>query len=162
MNFDHAALYHGDAKRPDAQNAIMKRRSFLLLTLMPTIANAHSYKLGNIAIGHAWGLPSKDSETQIFMPLLNGGTAEDSLVSVIYEAAASTELRLNSDYTKPAESAFILAPQKPFPMRPTAKHIRLIGLTKPLLAGDRIQITMKFAIAGETKIEVHIQDKAGE
>ena len=96
------------------------------------------------------------------MPLLNGGTVEDSLVSVIYEAAASTELRLNSDYTKPAEVAFILAPQKPFPMRPTAKHIRLIGLTKPLLAGDRIQITMKFAIAGETKIEVHIQDKAGE
>ena len=140
----------------------MKRRTFLLLTLMPTIAYAHSFKLGNIAIGHAWGLPSTDGETQIFMPLLNIGTAEDSLVSVTYESAASTELRLNSDYTKPGEAAFVLAPQKPFPMRPTAKNIRLMGLAKPLLAGDRIQVTLKFTLAGETKIEVHIQDKAGE
>ena len=162
MNFGHAALYHGDAKRPDAQIDQMKRRIFLSFLLLPSLADAHSYKLGNILIGHAWGLPSKDGETQIFMPLLNSGTTEDSVVSVTSEITKSSELRLDSDYAKPAETSFVLAPQKPFPMRPTAKHIRLIGLTKPLLAGDRISITLKFMNAGETKIEVHIQDKAGE
>ena len=140
----------------------MKRRSFLALALMPSLAEAHSYKLGNIAIGHAWGLPSKDGETQIFMPLLNTGSVADSLVSVSCELAKSAELRLNSDYAKPAEAAFTLEPQKPFPMRPTAKHIRLMGLVKPLVAGDHILISLKFATAGETKIEIHVQDRPGE
>ena len=140
----------------------MKRRSFLLLAALPSLASAHSYKLGDIAIGHAWGLPSREGETQIFMPLLNTGSSADTLVSVSCDLAKSTELRINNEYTTPAELGFVLEPKKPFPMRPTAKHIRLMGLTKPLIAGDRISITLKFQTAGETKIEVHIQDKAGE
>ena len=162
MNFGHAALYHGDRKFPDAQITPMKRRSFLALALMPTLAQAHSSKLGDIAIGHAWGLPSKDGETQIFMPLLNTGSVADSLVSASCDLAKSAELRSSLDYTKPAETAFTLEPQKPFPMRPTAKHIRLMGLTKPLVAGDHVLISLKFATAGEAKIEIHIQDKPGE
>ncbi len=140
----------------------MQRRSFLLLAAMPSFAYAHSYKLGNIAIGHAWGVPSKDDETQIFMPLFNSGSATDALVSATCELAKSVELRINSNYARPAEAGFALEPNKPFPMRPTAKHIRLKGLTKPLVAGDRISITLKFETAGETEVEVHIQDKAGE
>ncbi len=140
----------------------MKRRSFLLLALVPSLAQAHSYKLGDIAIGHAWGLPSKDGETQIFIPLFNSGNIVDTLVSASYENAKSAELRISNDYSKPPETGFELAPKKPFPMRPTAHHIRLMGLTKPLTSGDRISITLKFQTAGETKIEVHIQDKAGE
>ena len=162
MNFGHAALYHGDRKIPAAQSDPMKRRSFLLLALTPTAARAHSYKLGDISIGHAWGLPSKDGETQIFMPLFNNGTKADSLISVIFEGAKSAELRTSNDYGVAAEAGFVLNPKKPMPMRPTARHIRLMGLTKPLISGDRITITLKFQTAGETKIEVHIQDKAGE
>jgi periplasmic copper chaperone A len=162
VNLNHAALYHGDSYLPAAHIASMKRRAFLYLMAIPTLAHAHSYKLGNIAIGHAWGLPSKDGETQIFMPLLNSGTEEDSLVAASFDQAKTIELRLNSDYTMPAETAFVLTPKKPMPMRPTARHIRLMGLTKPLLAGERIELTLKFAKSGETKIEVHIQDKAGE
>ncbi len=126
------------------------------------MAYAHSSKLGDIAIGHAWGLPSKAGESQIFMPLFNSGADEDSLVAASYDQAKTVELRLTSDYTMPAETAFVLAPKKPMPMRPTARHIRLMGLTKPLLAGERIALTLKFAKSGETKIEVHIQNKAGE
>ena len=140
----------------------MKRRTFLLFALLPNLANAHSYKLGEVAIGHAWGLPSKDGEIQIFMPLFNGGSATDTLISVSYESAKSAELRISNDYSKSAEAGFVLQSKKPFPMRPTANHIRLIGLAKPLVSGDRISITLKFQTAGETKIEVHIQDKAGE
>ena len=162
MNFDHAALYHGDAKRPDAQIAAMERRTFLAFALMPSSAEAHSSKLGDIAIGHAWGLPSKDGETQIFMPLLNSGSSADILVSASCEFAKSVELRVNNDYAMPPELGFALDSNKPFPMRPSAKHIRLLGLTKPILAGDRISITLKFINAGETKIEVHIQERPSE
>ena len=140
----------------------MKRRSFLTLILMPTVAHAHSYKQGNILIGHAWGLPSNNDATQIFMPLFNGGDTVDTLISVSCDLSKSAELRLNNGYATPAEVGFVLEPKKPFPMRPTARHIRLLGLSKPLLAGDNISISLKFEKSGETKIEVHIQDKAGE
>ena len=140
----------------------MKRRTFLAFTLLPIAAQAHSYKFGNILIGHAWGLPSKDGETQIFMPLLNTAPDSDTLISVTCDIAKSTELRLISDYSKPAETGFILEANQPFPMRPMAKHIRLLGLTKPLVTGDRVSVNLKFLNAGETKVEAHIQDKAGE
>ena len=162
MNFGHAALYHGDAKRPDALVETMKRRSFLFLSLVPSLAYAHSYKLGDIAIGHAWGLVSKDGEIQVFVPLLNTGTKSDTLISVTCENTRSAELRLNNDYTLPPETGFTLEPSKPFPMRPSAKHIRLLGLTKPVKMGDRISVILKFENAGETKIEVHIQERPGE
>ena len=140
----------------------MKRRIFLTFLLLPSLADAHSNKLGNILLGHAWGLPSQDGETQIFMPLFNSGGSTDTLISASCDFAKSAELRINNEYTTPAELGFVLEPKKPFPMRPTAKHIRLMGLTKPLLVGDHISIILKFMTAGETKIEVYIQKKAGE
>jgi periplasmic copper chaperone A len=162
VNLSHAALYHGDRKTPAAQIGHMKRRSFLLLALLPKFAHAHSFKLGDMAIGHAWGLPSQQGETQIFMPLFNSGSATDTLILASCENAKSTELRRSNDYGNPAETGFVLEPKRPFPMRPTANHIRLMGLAKPLIAGDKILLTLQFQKSGETKIEVHIQDKAGE
>ena len=140
----------------------MKRRTLLAFLLLPDAVQAHSYKFGNVLIGHAWGLPSKDGETQIFMPLLNVGAAADTLMSAACENAKSTELRLTNDYTKPPETGFVLEPNKPFPMRLPAKHIRLLGLTKPVVVGDNVSITLKFDHAGETKIEVHIQERPSE
>ena len=140
----------------------MNRRSFLALALIPNIALAHSYKQGNILIGHAWGAPSNNDETQIFMPLFNGGDITDILISVSCDLSKSSELRLNNDYATPPQVGFSLEPKKPVPMRPTARHIRLLGLSKPLLAGDTISISLRFERSGETKIDAHIQDKASE
>ena len=162
MNFNHAALYHGDRKFPDVQNENMQRRVFLALIFAPTPAWAHSFKLGNIAIGHAWGLPSSTGETQVFMPLFNSGSTEDMLISASSDTAANIELRLNNFYSQAAETQFVLTPHKPIPMRPTARHLRLLGLRNPLKNGEIIDLTLKFAQAGEIKINIHIQDKAGE
>ena len=140
----------------------MKRRICLSLMLAPTTAWAHSFKLGNIAVGHAWGLPSSSGETQVFMPLFNSGSSEDALISAKSDIAANIELRLSNDYNQTAETLFVLAPNNPIPMRPTARHLRLLGLKNPLKNGDIIDLTLKFAKAGEIKISIHIQDKAGE
>ena len=113
-------------------------------------------------IGHAWGAPSNNDETQIFMPLFNGGDITDTLISVSCDLSKSSELRLNNDYATPPQVGFSLEPKKPVPMRPTARHIRLLGLSKPLLAGDTISISLRFERSGETKIDAHIQDKASE
>jgi periplasmic copper chaperone A len=140
----------------------MNRRHFLTLMLWPAAASAHSYKLGSIAIGHAWALPSQQTDAQVFMPILNLGKTADELVAARSDAASLIELRKNNRYDDPPLKSFMLQPNKPFPMRPTATHLRLIGLTKPLKVGDQIQLVLDFLNAGEIEIEVQVNEHAGE
>jgi periplasmic copper chaperone A len=77
----------------------MKRRIFLALLLLPSLAQAHSSKLGNIAIGHSWALPSVTTEAQVMMPLINNGESSDSLISASSPVASSIELR-NADHVE--------------------------------------------------------------
>ncbi len=140
----------------------MKRRLFLSLVLWPVPALAHSLKHGQIAIGHAWALPSAIPDGQVFMPLLNEGNAADALVAARTVAAAFVELRRNARYDDPAETQFDLDPGKPLAMRPQARHLRLVGLTKPLQAGDRFTIVLDFLKAGEIELECHVENVPGD
>jgi periplasmic copper chaperone A len=136
----------------------MKRRFFLTLMLLPSLAQAHSFKLGNIAIGHAWALPTLSAETQVMMPLLNLGTTTDSLISASSTVATAVELRS----AHKATFEFALDPNKPFPMRAAANHLQLLGLTKPLSKGDMFPLTLKFKNSGEIKITIIVADRPGE
>ena len=136
----------------------MKRRIFLALMLLPTLAQAHSSKLGNIAIGHSWALPSSTAEAQVMMPLLNNGETPDSLIAASSPIATSVELR-DADQV---ETEFVLEPHKPFPMRAAARHLHLLGLNQALVQGAMFPLTLKFKTAGEIEIQIHIADKPGE
>ncbi len=140
----------------------MKRRLFLAALFWPTIARAHSYKAGNIAIGHAWALPAEFVDGQLFMPLANLGKTDDALVAARSDICALIELRRNARYDDPAETQFDLPPGKPFPMRPGAFHLRLIGLNQPLRLGDRFNVILDFLNAGEAEIEVHVENTPGD
>jgi periplasmic copper chaperone A len=140
----------------------MKRRTFLLAIIAPTVAQAHSFKLGDIAIGHAWALPSQQNDGQVFFPLANQGTAPDELVGARADICSVIELRQNNRYDDPALTSIALDPKRPVPMRPTARHLRLIGLKQPLKKGDRFPIILDFLNAGEVEIEVIVEDKPGD
>ena len=143
----------------------MKRRTFLLAMIAPTIApgvaQAHSFKLGDIAIGHAWALPSQQNDGQVFFPLANQGTERDELVGARSDICSVIELRQNNRYDDPALKSMALDPKKPVPMRPTARHLRLIGLKQALKVGDRFTVILDFLNAGEIEIEVFIEEKPG-
>ena len=140
----------------------MKRRSFLVALLLPAIAQAHSTKHGNIAIGHSWALPSRQNDGQVFFPLINEGTGHDELVAARSDICAAIELRRNNRYDDPALTSIGLEPNKPIPMRPTDRHLRLVGLRKPLVAGDSFKIILDFLNAGEAAIEVIVETKPGD
>ena len=61
----------------------------------------------------------------------------------------------------PVPTTMPLQPGQPLPMRPTARHLRLIGLSKPLAEGDRFHIILDFLNAGETEIEVIVEKTPG-
>ena len=145
-------------------NAVPGRRVFLLSTLalpFAALAEAHSYKAGSIAIGHVWGLPSQTSETQVFAPFSNRGQEADALVAARSPICSAIELRQNNRYDDPELKSIELLPGKPVAMRKGARHLRLIGLTKALTAGDRFELTLDFLNAGETAVEVIIEDGSG-
>jgi periplasmic copper chaperone A len=137
----------------------MKRRAFLALALLPRAAFAHSYKLGSIAIGHAWALPSQQTDGQAFLPIVNNGKTPDALIAARSNICSLIELRKNNRYDDPAATRFDLAPGKPFPMRPTANHLRLIGLSQTLVEFQTFKLILDFEMAGEIEIDVEVEAK---
>ena len=145
----------------------MQRRRLILslagLVTLPSLARAHSYRLGDIAIGHAWALPVEISrEGQAFVPLVNNGKATDELVAARSSVCGQIELRRNNRYDDPPLTSFVLEPGKPLPMRPTARHLRLMGLGAPLVIDQRFSIILDFRDAGETEVEFHVEQAPGD
>lgn len=129
----------------------------------PATARAHSYRAGDIAIGHAWALPARVSrEGQAFVPLVNEGTATDELVAARSSICGTIELRRNNRYDDPPLTSFVLEPGKPLPMRPTARHLRLMGLEGPLVLGQSFTIILDFLNAGEAEVAFHVEDAPGD
>ena len=129
----------------------------------PAAARAHSYRLGDIAIGHAWALPAQVSrDGQAFVPLVNDGKVADELVAARSSVCGAIELRRNNRYDDPPLSSFLLEPSKPLPMRPTARHLRLMSLRDPLLLDQRFTIILDFLNAGELEVEFHVENAPGD
>ena len=73
------------------------------------------------------------------------------------EICSVVELRQNNRYDDPALTSIALEPKLPVPMRPTARHLRLMGLKQPLNKGDRFHMVIDFLNAGEIEIEVIVE-----
>jgi copper(I)-binding protein len=118
-------------------------------------------KHGNITIGHAWAPPSRQSDGQVFFPLVNNGAERDELVAARSEICSLIELRRNNHYDDPPLEAIILEPGSPVPMRPTALHLRLIGLRQTLDEIQQFTMILDFLNAGEAEIEVLVEAAPG-
>ena len=105
---------------------MLNRRHIFALpfALLPAAVQAHSYKLGSLAIGHAWAKPSSDNETEAMMPIANGGTEIDYLIKATSAVCDRVEFRVEKQKFEKLE----LAVGRPFPMRPKGPHLQMIGL----------------------------------
>jgi periplasmic copper chaperone A len=151
--------------RAQSNLRFMNRRAFVQFAGLlgaGSNANAHSVIHADLLIGHSWALPSNLNEGQVFMPILNKAAKVDKLIAARTDFAATVELRRNNRYSDPAEEAFVLPPNKPFAMRPTAFHLRLVGLQRPLRLGDRFNMVLDFENAGEAGVEVYVEASPGD
>ena len=145
----------------------MHRRRLILglagLVTSSAVARAHSYRHGEIAIGHAWALPSGASaDGQAFFPIVNNGDEQDELVAARSSVCGLIELRRNNRYDDPPLTSFVVAPGRPLALRPTARHLRLMGLKAPLELDQRFTIILDFLNAGEIEVEFHVEHKPGD
>jgi copper(I)-binding protein len=124
-------------------------------------ALAHSYKQGDIAIGHAWAPPTESDVAAAYLPLLNRGEAPDSLVGASTPIARKVRIRVEKDGKVHWPETVPLAPGMPITLAAWRQHLWLVGLTHPLKEGERFGMSLEFEKAGRVEIEVFVESSPG-
>ncbi len=95
------------------------------------------------------------------MTLVNTGKEADRLVGASGEVSAAVELHthLMEDGVMKMRpiKAIEVNPGEPAVFRPGGLHIMLIGLKKPLVAGQTFPLRLRFEKAGEMLVEVKVR-----
>jgi copper(I)-binding protein len=134
----------------------------LLLALAGLAAHAHSYKVGDIAIGHPYARGTAPGQPNggAYLRLENRG-AEDRLVSARAEVCRQVELhtsRMEGDVMRMRQvDAIDIPANKAVVLQPGGMHLMLVGLKAPLKEGDRFPLTLKFEKAGVLTVDVVVQ-----
>ncbi len=142
-------------------------RRFVLSTVALCIAasvSAADVKVGNLSIDDVWARTGQPGQVSAaFMDVKNKGTA-DKIVSAHCDCAKATELH----DMKMADGKMLMmqVPAMDVPangdlkLKPGGYHIMLIGLNRPLVAGETLPIKLKFEKAGEVTVQAQIKDRA--
>jgi periplasmic copper chaperone A len=146
-------------------NKLLNIGAGLLLALIGFATHAHSYKVGDIAIGHPYARGTAPGQPNggAYLRLENHGSG-DRLLSASAEVANRVELhesRMEGDVMRMRQLDAIEVPaDKAVVLQPGGMHIMLVGLKAPLKKGDSFALTLKFEKAGEVKVDVKVE--AGE
>ncbi len=140
------------------------RRFFVFTTiaalLTPSrITFAHSYKIGDIAVGHPWALPGPAPHGAAFVSLANRGRLADKLIGASSSIAQSAALR---DAEGLPSKGLAIEAGRPVAMRPGARHIALSGLERDLVVGDRFALKLRFENAGEVEVQVMVENEPSD
>jgi copper(I)-binding protein len=123
---------------------------------------AHSYKAGEIDIGHPWSRAAPAGVTGAgYLTLTNKGTTADRLLSARADIARAVEIHSNSMEggvmrMRPVQAVDI-APGAEVKLAPGGFHIMLIGLKEALVQGNRVPLTLVFEKAGEVQVELAVE-----
>jgi copper(I)-binding protein len=124
---------------------------------------AHSYRVGDIAVGHPYARATAPGQPTggAYLRLENHGAQADRLVSASAEVAKSVELhrmQMQGDVMRMRQIDAIEIPaNKSVALESGGWHIMLVGLKAPLKEGDRFPMTLKFEKAGEVKVDVVVE-----
>lgn len=130
-------------------------------------APAHDYKAGSIKIAHPWSRATPPSATigAGYLTLTNEGSEPDRLIGATSTAARSLEVHeMSVDdgvmRMKPVAGGLEIPAGGTVALEPGGLHFMIMGLTKPLVEGERVPVTLTFEKAGSFDVELAI-DKLG-
>jgi periplasmic copper chaperone A len=126
---------------------------------------AHSYKIGDISIGHpnATATPTGAANGAVYLASVkNNSKQADALLSASSPVAKSVELHTMSMdgevmRMREVKEIEITAGSEVKMERGKGYHIMLIGLKAPLKDGEKIPLKLKFKIAGEIDIVANVE-----
>lgn len=138
-----------------------------LLTFAP-LSQAHDYKLGQLEIGHPYARATVPGQPAAgaYLSIENKGPAADRLVGVSSPVSKSGEIHTmamegNLMKMREVDGGLEIKPGQKIAMQPgNGYHIMLMGLSKPLQAGEKLPLTLTFEKAGKIEVTVNVQDPA--
>ena len=129
--------------------------------------HAHSFKLGDIDIGHPYARATGAGQPTGagYLKLDNKGR-DDKLLSARAAVSASVELHsmtMEGDVMRMRQVDGVPLPAgKTVELKPGGFHLMFVGLKSPLKDGDKFPMTLKFEKAGEVEVTVNVEaPKAG-
>ena len=135
---------------------------FVGLTI--NLATAADYQVGPIKIADPWSraTPQGASVGAGYMTITNTGTTPDRLVGGTANVAATFEvhemtMENNVMRMRSLPRGLDIKPGETVELKPGALHVMLVGLKKPLAAGDRVSATLEFEKAGKVEIEYAVR-----
>ena len=135
---------------------------FVGLTL--NAAAAADYQVGPIKIADPWSraTPRGASVGAGYMTITNTGTTPDRLVGGSANVAATFEvhemtMENNVMRMRSLTGGLDIKPGETVELKPGALHVMLVGLKKPLAAGDRVSATLVFEKAGKVEIQYEVR-----
>lgn len=140
------------------------RAALLALTLTASLANAHEFKAGPIAIEHPFARATTSSMNNgaAYLVLTNTGGTADRLLSASAPVAEKTELHMNVKKDTVVEMRHIDALDLPAGQKAELSpagsfHLMLMGLKQPLKLGSSFPLTLTFEKAGSVTVTVTVE-----
>lgn len=138
-----------------------------LLVATP-LSQAHEYKLGQLEIGHPYARATVPGQPAggAYFSIENKGPAPDRLVALSSPVAKSTEIHTmamegNLMKMREVDGGLEVKPGQKIAMQPgNGYHIMLMGLSKPLKAGEKVPLTLTFEKAGKVDVTLNVEDAA--
>ena len=130
---------------------------------LPTEAEAHSYKLGNLEIGHPWSRATAPTAPTGggFLKITNTGSTPDRLIAARSPASKSVEIhemKMEGSVMRmrELENGLEIPPGATVTLAPGGFHLMLIGLVEPLKADTKVPLTLVFEKAGSIDVELAV------
>jgi len=138
----------------------MTLKSVLIAAALVAASSAHAaptYRQGTLEVDWPWSRPAAAGMTGAgFMTLTNRGKAADTLVSVQSPVARKVEVHRSSMaggvMSMQRQDRVAIPAGRTVTFGPGGYHLMLIGLVRPLKAGDRAPATLTFASGAKIKV----------
>ena len=141
----------------------MNRRLLLATALLPMAAQAHgsATQHGSLTLEAPWTRAAgPGGQGAGFLTIRNTGAA-DRLLSASTPAAGRTELHTmlrDGDIMRMRQVEAIAVPANgAVSLAPGGLHIMLLGLTRPLVVGESVPLTLVFEQAGAVTLQLAVQ-----
>ena len=134
------------------------------LSLPLLLLAAGSALAGQLTIKSAWARATPPGVTVgvVYFQLENGGTKSDRLLKLSTPVAASAGVHRTVIVEGIAETREVavlhVAPGEKIEFAPGGYHVMLMGLKKPLVAGQKFELELLFELAGPRRVAVVVRD----
>jgi copper(I)-binding protein len=134
---------------------------FLGLALLT--AQARDYKVGSIEVVDPWSraTPKGASVAAGYMKITNNGSTADRLIGGSSEIAPTFEIHEMSmeggiARMRPVKGGLEIKPGETVELKPGSFHVMLVGLKKPLAAGEHVSAKLVFEKAGPVEVQYDV------